>query len=246
MRFRLITALAAAAVLLMVPAAVASAMPTTFLKVRSCQVGASAKQRQATFYGRMHAVPGTNRMMMRFTVVDRAGDSPALPAPQLAQWRRSRPGVQTFGYAQTVTGLQVGGAYAATVEYRWVDASGKIVKTLRRTSAECRQDGKLPNLAVTRIAARPGDAAGTLVYSVDVANRGAADARAVMVDLFVDDAGADAARVDLVRPGETVTVRVSGPVCTQRVRAVVDRQDAIHETTEDDNVLRSRCPAVTP
>jgi subtilase family serine protease len=154
--------------------------------------------------------------------------------------------VRTFGYAQTVTGLQVGGAYAATVEYRWVDAAGRTVKTLRRTSAECRQDGKLPNLAVTRIAARPGDAAGTLVYSVDVVNRGAAEARAVVVDLFVDDAGADAARVDSVRPGETVTVRVSGPVCVQRVRAVVDRQDAIHETNEDDNVLRSRCPSVTP
>jgi hypothetical protein len=246
MRFRLITALAAAAVLLMAPAAVASGMPTTFLKVRSCQAGPSAKQRQATFYGRMHAVPGTSRMMMRFTVVDRAAGGPALPAPQLAQWRRSRPGVKTFGYAQTVTGLQLGGAYAATVEYRWVDAAGRTVKTLRRTSAECRQDGKLPNLAVTRIAARPGDAAGTLVYSVDVANRGAAEARAVVVDLFVDDAGADATRVDSVRPGETVTVRVSGPVCVQRVRAVVDRQDAIHETNEGDNVLRSRCPPVTP
>jgi hypothetical protein len=247
MRFRLIIALAAAAALILMPAAVAEAAPSTLLKVRSCQVGDSAKQRQATFYGRMRAVKGTARMMMRFTVVDRSADGTSLvPAPQLAQWRRSRPRVKTFGYAQTITGLQVGGAYAAIVEYRWVDANGKTLKTARRTSSECRQDGKLPNLAVTRVAARRGEAPGTVVYSVDVTNRGSAEARAVVVDLFVDDAGADAARVDSVKSGETVTVRVSGPACRARLRAVVDRLDTIHETTEDDNVLRSRCPVVLP
>jgi hypothetical protein len=226
----------------------AQAAPLTTLKVRACHAGQDARDRQASFFAQMHSVPGTDRMAMRFTAYVRAADGTLQPVQSgdLQQWRRSRSAVRTFGYAQTVTGLQVGGAYAATVEYRWVDAAGRTVKTLRRTSAECRQDGKLPNLAVTRIAARPGDAAGTLVYSVDVVNRGAAEARAVVVDLFVDDAGADAARVDSVRPGETVTVRVSGPVCVQRVRAVVDRQDAIHETNEDDNVLRSRCPSVTP
>jgi archaellum component FlaF (FlaF/FlaG flagellin family) len=245
MPFRPIIALAAAAALILMPAAVAEAAPSAVLKVRSCQVGDSAKQRQATFYGRMRAVNATARMMMRFTVVDRSADGTALvPAPQLAQWRRSRPRVKTFGYAQTVTGLQVGGAYAAIVEYRWIDANGKTIRTARRTSSECRQDGKLPNLTLTRVAARRGDASGTLVYSVDVTNLGSAEARAVVVDLFVDDAGADAARIDSVKPGETVTVRVSGPACTARLKAVVDRQDAIHETTEDDNVLRARCPAL--
>lgn len=243
MRFRLITCFAAVAVL--IPAAAAQAMPSTVLKVRSCQVGDTARQRQATFYARMHAVPGTSRMIMRFTLLDRAaGGTEQVPAPQLSQWRRSRPGVRTFGYAQSVTGLQVGGSYAAAVEYRWLDAHGRTIKTARRTSAECRQDGKLPNLTVTRIAARPGDAAGTLTYSVDVMNRGAAEAQGVVVDLFVDDAGADGAQVDSVKPGETVTVHVSGPVCIQHLKAVVDRANTIHETTDDDNVLRSRCPIV--
>src|SRR3954453_14485541 len=120
MHFRFIIVFAAAAAPSMTSAAVATAAPSAILKVRSCQVGDSAKQRQATFYGRMRAVPGTSRMMMRFTLVDRGANGTSLvPAPQLAKWRRSRPGVKTFGYAQTVTGLQVGGAYAAMVEYRW-------------------------------------------------------------------------------------------------------------------------------
>jgi hypothetical protein len=245
MRFRLIVTLAAAAALGLVPAAAASGASNTLLKVRSCQVGDSSKQRQATFYGRMRAVPGTSRMMMRFSLVDRgATGTQTVPAPQLAQWRRSRTGVRTFGYSQTVTGLKVGGAYAAVLDYRWLDSSGKTIKTAHRTSSECRQDGKLPNLAIARIAARPGTANGTLLYSVDVINRGAVEARSVLIDLFVDDAGADGASVDAVKPGETVTVRISGPACVQRLRAVVDRLDRIHETTEDDNVLRSRCPII--
>jgi hypothetical protein len=246
MHFRRILALAAVAASVLVPATVAqAAAPNTQLKVRSCLVGDSARQRQATFYGRMHTVTGASRMMMRFTLVDRGANGNALvPAPQLAQWRRSRPGVKVFGYSQTVTGLKAGGAYVAMVDYRWVDAGGKTVKTLHRTSAECRQDGKLPNLTITRVAARPGDAGGTLLYSIDVTNRGAAEARGVVVDLFVDDGAADGTRVDSVKPGETVTVHESGPVCAQRLKAVVDRLDTIHETTEDDNVLRARCPVV--
>ena len=248
MHFRRIIALAAVAVPVLVPAAAAqAAAPNTMLKVRSCQVGDTSKQRQATFYGRMHSVPGSNRMMMRFTLVDHsAGGSTLVSVPQLAQWRRSRIGVKTFGYSQTVTGLKTGGSYAAMVEYRWIDATGKTVKALRRTSADCRQDGKLPNLAIARVAARQGDASGTLLYSIDVTNRGAAEARSVLVDLFVDDGAADGTRVDSVKPGETVTVRVSGPACSQHLKAVVDRLDTIHETTDDDNVLRSRCPVVTP
>lgn len=245
MRFRPIAVAAAATALIVLPVAAADAAPTTRLQVRSCQTGDSAKARHATFYARMHAVRGTSRMLMRFSLVyrDARGTRP-VPAPQLAHWRRSRPGVQTFGYAQTVTGLQAGGSYAAVVDYRWVDASGKTIRTARRMSGDCRQDGRLPNLAVTRVASRPGDAAGTLLYSVDVANTGGAQARNVLVDLFVDGAGTDSARVDAIDPGETVTVRVSGPVCRERVRAVVDRLDTIHETTEDDNVLRSRCPVL--
>jgi hypothetical protein len=246
MRFRVTTTLAVASALLALPATAAVASPATTLKVRSCQVGDSAKQRQATFYGRMRAVPGTSRMMMRFTLIDRdAQGTSQVAAPQLAQWHRSRPGVKSFGWAQTVAGLQAGGSYAATVEYRWVDAAGKTVRSARRTSGECRQDGRLPNLTITRVAARPGDAPGTELYSVDVANTGAAEARLVTLDLFVDDAGADTARLDSVKAGAVVTVRISGPVCVTRLRAAVDRLDSIHETTDDDNVWRSGCPTVT-
>ena len=246
MRFPRATILAVAAALAMVPAATAHASaPHTILKVRSCQTGSAPKQRQATFYGRMRTIPGASRLMMRFTLVDHSTPAGTIVrAPRLSRWHRSRAGVQSFGWAQTVTGLQQGGAYAALVDYRWVGANGKTVHSVRRVSSDCRQDGALPNLTITRVAARPGDALGTELYSIDVTNNGLVAAHGVAVDLFVDTAGADSATLDTVAPGATTTVRVNGPVCVQRVRAVADRQDVIHETNEDDNVFRTRCPSV--
>jgi subtilase family serine protease len=119
-----------------------------------------------------------------------------------------------------------------------------VIRSVKRTSDSCRQEGELPNLSITRVAARPGESSGTELYSVDVKNTGQGDARFVPVDIFIDGAGADAATVDLVKAGETVTVRFAGPVCKRAVRAIADESDSLRETNEDDNVLRSNCPDV--
>jgi hypothetical protein len=246
MRLRLFIACVAAACTLVPAASAHAATSSTLLKVRDCKVGDTPKSRQATFYARMHAVKGTSQMAMRFTLVDRAGDGPptVVDSPALSQWRKSRAGVTRFGYAQSVAGLDAGGRYAVQVQFRWSDSHGRVIRSVKRTSGECRQEGELPNLSVTRVAARPGDSFGTELYSVDLTNSGHGEARLVGVDLFIDSAIADSARVDLVKPGETVTVRFTGPVCKRGLKMVADLNDALSETNEDDNVLRSRCPAV--
>lgn len=228
------------------PTASAASKPYTLLKVRSCEVGDTAKERMATFYARMRAVKGTRQMAMRFTLVDRAGDGPpeAVDHPALAQWRRSRPGVKRFGYAQSVAGLEKGGIYSVQVQFRWTDSRGRVLRTSKRTSSACRQQGELPNLAITRVAARAGESAGTELYSVDLTNSGQGEARDVGVDLFIDGAAADSQTIALVKPGETLTVRFTGPPCERALRMVADRLDTLNETNEDDNTLRSRCPAV--
>lgn len=244
MRPRLLIACAAACTL--VPAASAHAAPSTFLNVRECKVGNTARERQATYYARMFAVKGTNQMAMRFTLIDRSGSGPpkVVDNSALAQWRKSFAGVQRFGYAQSVAGLDVGGVYAVQVQFRWTDVHGRVIRSVTRTSRACRQQGELPNLQITRVAARPGTTFGTELYSVDLTNSGAGDAHFVGVDLFVDGAGADSARVDLVKAGTTVKVRFTGPACKSAVRAVADPADKVKETNEDDNVLRTACPAV--
>jgi archaellum component FlaF (FlaF/FlaG flagellin family) len=244
MRPRLFTACVAAACVLL-PAADAHAS-NTLLRVRSCETGDTAKHRAATFYARMYAVKGTNTMAMRFTLVNRAGDGPptVVDNPSLSQWRKSRAGVARFGYAQSVEGLERGGVYAVQVQFRWLDSHGKVIRSVKRTSSSCRQQGELPNLSVTRITARAGQASGTELYGVDVTNTGQGKAQKVDVNLFVDGVAADSYRLDLVKAGETVTVHFTAPSCKQSLRAVVDRAGKINETNEDDNVLRSSCPAI--
>jgi len=164
--------------------------------------------------------------------------------PSLSQWRKSRAGVARFGYAQAVEGLEKGGVYAVQVQFRWLDAHGKVIRSVKRTSRNCRQQGELPNLSVTRVSARAGEASGTEHYSVDVTNSGQGNAQKVKVNLFVDGVAADSHRVDQVKAGETVTVHFTAPSCKQALRMVVDRGNKINETNEDDNILRSRCPAI--
>jgi hypothetical protein len=244
MNLRLPIACVAAACSLAAAVPAHAAAASTMLTVRSCDVGDTAKQRSATFYARMRAVKGTTQMAMRFTLVDSAGAGPPtiVDSPALAQWRKSRPGVLTFGYAQSVAGLEKGGVYAVQVQFRWTNARGQVLRSVKRTSDVCRQQGELPNLAITRVAARNGDASGTEMYSVDLTNSGQGEARSVDVDLFVDGAGADSYKVELVKPGDTVTVHFTGPACKRGLRMVADPRDTINETNEDDNVLRTRCP----
>jgi hypothetical protein len=243
MRTRVLIPAAAIAALLVTSAPAAAASPVTTLKLRACEAGKTEKERRATFYARMRAVPGTTRMLMRFTLIDRYGEGvKEVDVPALDEWRRARPGVRSFGYEQRLAKLAQGGVYAAAVEFRWVGPSGKTIKTLRRTSQECRQDGALPNLAVTSVKARPGQAPGTLEYAIQIVNDGKVAARQVSVDLFVDGGGADAAEIDLIKPGETVEVRIDGPACVERLRAVADRDDELNETTEADNAFVAGCP----
>src|SRR3954449_8715444 len=224
----------------------ATTKATTLLKVRECQVGDSPKQRSATFYARMTATKGTNQMAMRFTLIDRAGDGPptVIDSPALAQWRKSNKGVRRFGYAQQVAGLEQGGAYAVQVQFRWTNARGQVIRAVKRTSGTCRQDGKLPNLSITGASGQAGETSGTEVYLVDITNSGRGPARSPAVDLFVDSAAADSQTVDIVKAGETRTVRFVGPLCKQNIQMTADRDDVVNETNEDDNSLRARCPVL--
>jgi hypothetical protein len=223
-----------------------AAKPTTLLKVRECHVGDTPRDRSATFYARMTATKGTNQMAMRFTLIDRSGDGPAtvVDSPALAQWRKSNKGVTRFGYAQAVAGLEKGGEYAVQVQFRWTNARGQVIRAVKRTSGTCRQEGRLANLSITGVSAQAGETSGTEVYLVDMTNSGRGEARSAAVDLFVDSAAADSQTVDVLKAGETHTVRFTGPVCKQNIKMIADRDDTVHETNEDDNSLRARCPVL--
>jgi len=85
--------------------AVGLAGQPTLAKLVTCDLTSS--DRSASFYGRMHAIPGTGRMQMRFQLMERLGHNAfgKVDVPALRQWRTSQAGVKRFGWKQTVDAL---------------------------------------------------------------------------------------------------------------------------------------------
>jgi hypothetical protein len=234
---------AALGLALIVPGQAQAAFKLPASKVLECKSGDTVATRSATFLGRMRAIPGTDRMLMRFTLMERFGDEKlhSLTVPELKAWRSAKPGIKDFRYKQTVTALQGGGDYRVLVDFRWLDADGNLLRKSKRLSGACRLPGELPNLTLGTPTARPGPE-GTAAYVVPVRNDGKAIARDVSVGLFVDGAAANVAHIDSVAPGEVREVRFTGPACKSNLRMVVDPADTIKERLESDNVSVVRCP----
>jgi hypothetical protein len=230
---------------LLLPAQAQATFKLPSAKVLECRTSDASESRSAVFTGRMKTIPGTDRMLMRFTLRERFGDEKlhSLTVPELRAWRSSKPGVRDFRYKQTVTGLQGGGEYRVTIDFRWLDADGNLLRKARRQSGACRQPGELANLLPGVPSALPG-AAGTAVYVVPVANNGKVIARDVAVELFVDGATPNLGRIDSIAPGETREVRFTGPACKRNLRMVVDPSDSVKERLESDNVTVVRCPTL--
>ena len=209
-------------------------------RVLACDM--TGTDRSAVFYGRMDAIPGTVRMSMRFTLLERLGQSASwerVDVPALRQARRSAAGVKTFAYKQAVDNLRVGGAYKARVQYRWVTAAGTVLAQLNRETPACR--GALPNLQVARVDVLPGPTGDTRVYRVTVSNVGKGDADAVDVRLSVDRAILDTVTVDQLDAGDSHSVSFTGPACARSIRVAVDPANDVGERTEDDNSQAFAC-----
>lgn len=213
------------------------------VRVLQCKSGDASESRLATFLSRIRATSGTDRMAMRFTLLERFGDERRrrVDFPELRTWHFSKPGIKDFRYKQTVTGLHGGGEYRVRVDYRWYDSDGNLLRKARRMSGACRQPGQLPNLIPGPPAIRSGPE-GTAVYTVPVSNRGKAPASEVAVELYVDGAATNVGQIDTIAAGERREVRFTGPVCQRNVRVVVDPADTVKERRESDNALTFACP----
>ena len=234
------TAVLALALALVLPAAAEAKKQRAVVKLTECTTSDSPGGRSATFQGRMRRVHGTDQMQMRFKLLARKGKHfKPVDAPELRQWRKSHQGAKVFSYDQRVLGLRAGRPYRMAVVFRWYGADGKRLRSERHRSRICREPA--PNLKIPKVVSRTGPVKNTAVYRVHVANTGQREARDVGVTLAVDGGELDAARIESIPPGESRIVSFTGPVCRHGFRAVVDPDDQIGETREDDNVHRGAC-----
>jgi CARDB len=234
----LVTAAAAAAA---ATPAVGEARPLASVKVSDCSI----EGRSALFLARMHQVSGSERMWLRFKLLEK-GDAGfrSLKAPGLGRWRKSKPGVGTFAYKQAVKGLETGSLYRAQVDFRWYDADGNLLQTLRRRSAPCRQFDVLPNLGATPIMSKALRQEGVVRYRVLVTNEGIATATGIPVRLTVDGEVVDTVTVAELKPAERVVIGIQGPKCTESVKAEADPDGVIVESSEGDNAHEVACSAL--
>lgn len=239
------TASAVAAVLLAAFAGASSAgAPLAGVRVAACLQGSEPEQRSVQFRGAMRQIPASQTMWMRFRLAERVGDGEfeSARAPGLGVWRKSRPDVRRFVHRQEVLELAESADYRATVQFRWYDAQGELVKRATRRSGVCRQGGELPNLVVRRIRiAQVGGSPAIRRYELRVANAGGAASGPTETSLAVDGVAVDKVPVGPLEPGEGRRIYVNGPACALSVRARADPSNSVMESSEYDNVLRARC-----
>ena len=241
--------------LLLLPAAVACAAPAaapaataglTSVKVAECTPALEPEARSATFEARVRAVPGTERLAVRFTLQTRGPGELTwrkVTAPGLDAWLESDEGVGRYGYLKTVRNLSAPASYRVTVRFRWLDADGGVLRTAKRRSAACRQTDLRPDLDPRRVelheAADPRDRR----YVVFVKNAGRTLAPPASVALRVGDRLLPPAMAPSAAPGATRRVAFTAPACAagEELEVTVDPGDVLDEADED-NVLVVPCP----
>jgi hypothetical protein len=238
-RALIITAALAAAAL----AAVASAAPQpASVKLVKCSV----EEHEAAFYGRMQQLPGTARMAMRFTLLEKTGGDRATPVkgPGLRRWHHSRPGVRAFGYRQGFRSLPENASHRVRVDFRWYRSDGTLIERARRRSGRCRQFVELPNLVTRLTGVTTTKVAGVVRYDALVTNTGKAAASNVPVRLTVDGKVVDTVTIVSFAPGEQRSLAIRGPECNRVVRLEADPEKFIAESSDADNASELTCAAL--
>jgi hypothetical protein len=103
-----------------------------------CERGAEPA---AEFEAEMSAVPGTERMRMRYTLQAATPGRRAyrrVAAPGFDVWTTSEPDVTHYVFTRRVEDLIGPAQYRVRVRFRWLDANGDALARATRTSRACR------------------------------------------------------------------------------------------------------------
>jgi hypothetical protein len=219
----------------------ADAAPRLRASLQRCAPGV------AELRGAMPAVPGTQRMAMRFELQAQEPESgvwSTLEAPGFGTWVRSLPRRAGFVYVKRVDGLTGPRRYRAVVRFRWTGEDGAALRTARRTTPACEQDDTRPDLAPGALTALAGPDAGTLRYRLEVRNEGATPAGPSTVAL--DVGGEVRAPLGPLPVGRVTVVELVAPACSGVVGVRLDPDGAVAESDEADGVVSRPCPSVQP
>jgi CARDB len=219
--------------LIALAASLAGAAPAR-AELVSCEPG----HRAAEFEAAMDAVPGAERLAMRFTLQARKPGRRRyrrVHAPGFSEWTSSSPGTERYVFTRRVEALVGPARYRVLVRFKWLDADGDVIARARRRSRSCRQRDHRPNLKVMALQVAGGD------YRVLVGNRGRSASGPFELELTVDGEPLEPVTVDGLEPWEDRLIDFRGPECGTTARAVADPLDLVDERAEDDNSMALSC-----
>lgn len=244
---RRIAVLASFAAVLLAPAAQA-AVPkyARGVTLTSCERGDG--DGAAVFEGQMRSLPRTERMQMRFALQARTPGQEryaTIAAPGFGSWASADAGTSRYVYTKRVENLLAPASYRVKLRFRWLDASGAVVRRAKVYSAPCRQPDPRPDLEVRSVGVQPAAAVSRRRYVAYVRNTGRATAGASSLELTVAGTLLGAAPVAELAPGEGALVSIEGPACASGDPIVVDADadEAVDERDEADNRFTRTCPA---
>ncbi len=236
-------------------AAVTAVPPRAQLTHFSCQPALDPANRSMGVRAVMRPLAGTQRLTVRFELLQRVGEAPAtvVRSGDLGTW--VTPTDPTLGQVpgdvwrvdKTVIDLAAPASYQFRVTFRWIGASGQPLASVVRRSRSCRQRELRPDLAATSLTVSPvAGHPNQDLYTAVIANRGLSGAGPFQV-LFVPG-GTTAATTDIVgflAAGRTRTLSFTGPVCSPADPPTVTA-DAAHQVDDynrANNAVTAVCPA---
>ncbi len=217
--------------------------PPLLARVVACETGPDRADRFAVFGGSMPSGPGVAAMAMRFSLYERrpGGVFRHVVLPHWDVWdRTARRGVPGFIFTKRLERLDAPAAFHAVVSFRSYDAAGRVLRSARRMSRDCRQPDPRPDLHIRRLDLPVGNGPTEVV----VHNRGHGDAPSFRVS--GRRAGVDAVKPVLGLPaGEQTTVALPLGACApgQAVTVTLDADDQVDESNDANNVASVPCPA---
>jgi hypothetical protein len=231
-----------------------AAPPRDVLGTIACHQAVNPLQRDASVQATMRPVTGTQTLQIKFSLSLTASGEPSTPvvASGLGQWLTpsdptlgQRPG-DIWKLSKTVYNLG-GGSYQFSAAFRWLGASGKVLKTTTRASSSCAIKELRPDLAVrsVKVSAIAGAPARDRYLAI-VVNQGASASGpfSLLFDPSVAGASPQTKPVSSLAPGQSTKVRFTGPACdaASPPTVVADPTGTVDESDRSNNTLTVTCP----
>jgi len=217
--------------------------------LQSCRVAVAPRERHATFGAQMSQVPGGRRMAMRVGLRQRTPPGRiyrALSAPGLGVWRQSSSGVRIYRYVKQVVDLPAPATLRAAVDYRWLDAHGRVMRRARRLSSPCVQPDERPRLVLGAATVLPQLGSLHDQYRLIVRDTGRGPATAFVVALAVNGQRAGSRTVERLGAAAMTSLTVDGPRCVTGGAVRITLDPSRHVDEAPGGVLARTLPCPLP